>query len=355
MLSPKLCLVLVIVLLCHVPCGAQEGRNVPAWDEVYRGSGLAAAAFSPDGKLLAATHFGDARQPCGILLWKFGPKAKDVELLRALPTPSYFVRFLAFSPDGKTLASGGDAPGFNNNATEVKLWDVGSGKPKIVLKGPADTASGLAFTSDGALLVASYDGGVVKVWNPVSGSDIRTINSEGGNIFSMAVMPKTHRATLARCEGLLNFIDLDTGKPTGNMQTHKNHVTAVAYSPSGKTMASFSAGDGAIYTWDTATGKKRKTFPAVKTYLSPHPLAISQEGKLATVLGVVKSDGEATEAKLNTVKLWEEATGKEVRAYKGHEETVDAVAFSPDGKTLITGSRYNATMWDTKAASAKKN
>src|SRR5262245_15288730 len=351
MFSPKYCpayMTALAMCACAAVGLAEQDRSVPAWEEVHRGSGFTALAFSADGKLLAVSYHGDGRQPRGILLWKFGPGPKEVELVRALPTPAYASRFLAFSPDGKTLASAGETLGMNNDASEVKLWDVGAGKEKAVLKGPKDTATGLGFASDGALVTAAFDGGVIAVWNPISGSPVRTIDSKG-QVFSMALMPKTHRAALGGCNGLITFVDLDSGKTTGRLQAHQDHVQAVAFSPSGKTLASCS---GDINLWDAATGKKRRTLTAqARISLSPHPLVFSHDGKyLASVTGKVVVSGEAAEGKLNVIHVWEEATGKQVRTYRGHEESVDAVAFAPDGKTLVSGSRDRGILWDTKPA-----
>ena len=131
------------------------------------------------------------------------------------------------------------------------------------------------------------------------------------------------------CLGLVTASPLSAQEPKlrDNLKGHAYQVTAVAFSPDGKTLASASC-DQTIKLWDMATGKSTATL----------------DGHTNAVLAVAFSRDGKTLASADwngTIKLWEMATGKNTATINGHKERVETVAFGPDGKTLASGS------WDT--------
>ena len=113
---------------------------------------------------------------------------------------------------------------------------------------------------------------------------------------------------------------------------HSHGVNAVALSPDGRTALS-GGGDGTLKLWDVATGKELRTLSAhsIRSFFGLNiinSVAFSPDGR--TALSGSEDD---------TLKLWEVATGKELRTFSGHKDYVFAVAFSPDGRTALSGSR----------------
>ena len=118
------------------------------------------------------------------------------------------------------------------------------------------------------------------------------------------------------------------------LDAHKKHVTALAFSPDGKVLASAGV-DGWICLWDVATGKRLQRFEG-HDEKPVYGLSYAPDGKLLASAGADY-----------LVRLWDPATAKLVRELKGHKDKVAAVAFSPDGKLLASAS-YDSSirLWD---------
>jgi nitrous oxidase accessory protein NosD len=186
-----------------------------------------------------------------------------------------WVYSVAFSPDGKLLASG-------SRDWTIKLWDVASGSLVRTLSGHTGAVNSVAFSPDGKLLASGSRDWTIKLWDVASGSLVRTL--------------------------------------TG----HSESVTSVAFSPDGRLLASGS-GDRTIKLWEVASGREVRTLSGHTDWV--YSVAFSPDGRLL-----------ASGSNDDTIKLWEVATGSEVRTLTGHTDWVYSVAFSPDGKLLASGS-----------------
>src|SRR5262245_25116494 len=274
-------------------------------------------AFSPDGRRLATGSKASA-----VKLWD---AATGQELL-TLKGDSNYVWSVAFSPDGKRLATGSEDH-------TAKLWDAATGQELLTLKGHSGPVMSVAFSPDGKKLATGSKDPIVKLWDTVTGQELLTLKGQSGTAFSVAFSPDGRRLATGREDLRVNLWDAATGQELLTLKGHSNYVWSVAFSPDGKRLATGSL-DHTAKLWDAATGQELLT---LKGHLRDvRSVAFSPDGKRL-----------ATGSEDNTVKLWEAATGQELLTLKGHSAFVRSVTFSPDGKRLATGSSDGTVkLWD---------
>ncbi|MGI2906587.1 AAA-like domain-containing protein [Tolypothrix sp. VBCCA 56010] len=281
-------------------------------------SSVTSVAFSPDGKILAS---GSSDKT--IKLWD----TATGKVIRTLTGHTDSVRSVAFSPDGKILASG-------SSDKTIKLWNINTGKEIRTLTGHSELVSSVAFSPDGKILASgSYDK-TIKLWNINTGKLIRTLTGHFELVSSVAFSPDGKTLASGSSDKTIKLWNTTTGKQIRTLTVSSFRVRSVAFSPDGKTLASGSS-DGDIKLWDTSTGKVIRTIKANSSFVLS--VAFSPEGKIL-----------ASRSNDKTIKLWDINTGKLIRTLAGHSELVSSVAFSPDGKTLASASGDSTIkLWDT--------
>jgi WD40 repeat protein len=250
---------------------------------------------------------------------------------------------VAFSPDGKTLASGGQD-------ALIKLWDVSTKEETTTLRGHAFSVYSLAFSPDGALASASWDK-TVKVWN--LGSEPARLSLEKQEVFKertqavleghedwvycVAWAPDGKKFASGSGDRKVILWDVATGvgKPLAG---HSGAVSSVAFSPDSQTLAS-GAWDGKVILWDVDKGANRNTLG-------------DNLGKVRSVAFTHDGKGVASGSEDKKVRLWDAATGKPQEPLQT-DGIVNCVVYSPDGKALAagTGDRYQnpkgkIVLWD---------
>ncbi|MFD5417471.1 trypsin-like peptidase domain-containing protein [Streptomyces sp. NPDC127069] len=233
------------------------------------------------------------------------------------------VRAEAFSPDGGTLATVSDD-------RTLRLWNVAQGTEKAVRTGHTGEVYAVAFASDGRTVATAGADRTVRLWNAEHGT-YRTVRGETkSTVDSVAFSPDGKTLATAGLDGYVQLWDVRTGAPGRTLSGHGGQVTSVAFSPDGQTLASGGA-DTEVLLWDVADGRLRRKLSGHKGQVND--VAFSRDGHTLASVG-----GEGV------LKLWDPATG-ENRSYQG-EGTVRAVAFSPDGRTIATGSDNVVQLWD---------
>jgi len=277
-------------------------------------SPILSVAFSPDGKTLATGSAGKT-----LRVWDVASRQPLGEPLRGHEN---VVNSVAFSPDGKILATG-------SADKTVRLWDVASRKPLgEPLRGHEEAVYSVAFSPDGKTLASGSRDKTVRLWNVASRQPLgEPLRGHGDVVYSVAFSPDGKTLASASADKTVRLWDVTSRQPLGEpLRGHEDYVNSVAFSPDGKTLATGST-DRTVRLWDVA---------------SRQPLGEPLRGHEDVVYSVAFSpDGKtlATGSWDKTVRLWDVASRKPLgEPLHGHEEAVYAVAFSPDGKTLATGS-----------------
>ena len=307
--------------------------------------------FSPNGRRFAvATSIG---------IWTYDAHTGEVlSLIAVLPGEGRDVTAMAFSPDGKTLASG-------EEGGVGRLWDVTTGKPIATFKEvPAPQYAkfrALAFFANGTKLIGAVEDREINVWE--LGKDmnpptlLRTIKGQKPwrRDVLMLLSPDTRLLANTTMDWKnrifqIQLWDTSTGELLHTLTGHTWWIKSIAFSADSKTLVS---GDEyeMIRLWDTATGKPKVTLNW-RRGTTTYALAFSPSGRF-----IASGHRESVKLWDNTVKP-KQQTDDAIGDYQhtleidAHKDYVSKLAFSPDGKTLLTGSKDGTIQaWDTATGS----
>jgi WD40 repeat protein len=302
-------------------------RSHPQLRQILSGhtDGVKSVAFSPDGKTLAS---GSADS--SIILWDM---ATNQPIGKALTGHTGIIFSVAFSPDGRILASG------SKDGTII-LWDMNTHQPiGQPLTGHSSGINSVTFSPDGKLLASGSDDDTIILWDVGTHQPLdQPLTGHSGAVNSVAFSPDGRMLASTSTDQTIILWDVGTRQPLDQPLTgHKGTVLCIAFSPDARTLVSGS-NDNTIIQWDVST---RELIRQLRTHSNQiNSIAFSPDGKTF----VSASDD-------TSLNLWDSETGRLIhQPLTGHSSRVKSVTFSPDGKTLASGSDDNTViLWDVEA------
>ena len=215
---------------------------------------------------------------------------------------------------------------------------------KLTLQGHAGGVMGVAFSADGRRLVTASVDRTAKVWDATTGKQLITFQGHKGDLYCAAFSPDGQwivtGAGFGRqgiSPGEAKVWDAATGQQLFELQGHNYSVAAVAISHDGRRIATAAAellyGSSEVKVWDAATGQELLNLPFTENVRG---VAFSPDGR-RLVTGSHKGK----------VKAWDAATGEDLLTIRAHNGVITSVAFSPDGQRMVSSSwDKTARVWD---------
>ena len=252
---------------------------------------------------------------------------------------------VAFSPDGRRVASGGGKGG-DREPGAVRLWDAATGQLLWTAPGLAGQLTRVSFSPDGRQLVSSslprgVARGQVTIWDSASGKPIRSCSEPTGGAMFAAYSPDGKRIAAAGLDKRVRLFDAATGAQVSVFSGHRETVFGLAFSPDGKLLASC-GWDGTVCVWDLASGKQ--AYAPLAGPVDLRSVAFSPDGRRL-----------ATASFDQSVKVWDAANGQLLRTYWGHSAAAARVAFDPDGRYLASAD-FDGTvqLWNLQTDRAER-
>ena len=302
----------------------ENGRMLFPWPRCLRilrgyNSNVSIAALTPNGRFAL---LGDDHEiqlwdlTTGRFFWTFTwSENRNFWTFKGFASSRTSV---AITPDGTIAVSGGSYD------TQLRLWDLATGKCLRMFKGHTGDVHALSMTSDGRYVVSGGADKTLCLWELKTGKCVRIFEGHRKAVNAVAISPDDS-LILSGGARSVRIWDLKTGKYLRRFRGHQDAVTAIAITPNGRFVISGSQ-DNTLCLWRLVSGRPLRNFVGHTDRITT--VAITSDGSLA-ISG--SSD--------NTLRVWDISKGMCLRILKGHTSEVTDVAITSNGRLAISASR----------------
>lgn len=276
-------------------------------------------AYSPDGRHLASGGMDSV-----VRLWD----TNTGQEISSFKGHHNWIRSVVYSPNGKYVfsASGGiqiegkSKPGDDHT---IRMWSVLTGQEVKRFEGHTQPIISIAISADGKYVVSGSADRTVRIWSVETGEVLYRWDGEDNSLNAVTFSPDDQHVFMASSKGTVRFWDFQRNREVGRIAAHEGRIWAIAIAPNRRLFVT-GGGDGTAILWTNRTKSVRSV--------------CQHDDVVTTVAFSPDSTRFLTGSEDGTVRLWDSASGKDIHRFTGHVGGIWSVTFSPDGKHAASAS-----------------
>ena len=249
------------------------------------------------------------------------------------------ISYMDYSKDGRLIVTG-------SYDSKVRLWDAKNGTLVKEFVGHDRTIWHVAFNHDATLIASSGDDAIVRIWEVASGKLVHALKGHSLTVWSVKFSPDGTKLATGSFDNTLKIWNVANGKLLRDINAHSEAIVDLAFSNNGQTLATTSD-DKTIKIWNTANGSLLRTMHAPEhiqaAAFSPDDKRLMTGGRDKQMFGEFLQEifGDSWVNKGVSARLWDVQTGKILHTFSEQGNDVNDVAYSNDGRWIATASADN--------------